>query len=111
MKHTVKHPVHGYAAMVVYGYVHVVRYMYYDGIVVTVILRRGGGTPRRYVLLHERILMNKPPLGVTPKYLWDERRIRDLMGATARFIDEGEPVPKEWVEELLDLLTANQPRR
>jgi hypothetical protein len=49
--------------------------------------------------------MNKPPLGVVPKAIWDELRIRELSRAIHEHTQIGnyEPI-KEWVEELQELL-------
>ena len=42
---------------------------------------------------------NEPPLGLTPKYVWDEHRIWDIWNAIYRFIDAKEAIPLTWVEE------------
>lgn len=47
--------------------------------------------------------MDKPPLGVLPKFLWDEQRMVDLTEAINRFMDANEPVPSEWVQELAEI--------
>lgn len=49
--------------------------------------------------------VDKPPLSVMPKYLWDEKRMLDLIGAIIRFTEAKEPVPSELSKELADLLT------
>lgn len=46
----------------------------------------------------------KPPLGVTPKYVWDLMRLRDLQGAIARRYEAEMPIPIEWVEEYNELV-------
>lgn len=45
----------------------------------------------------------KPPLGVKPKFIWDEERIKELKGAILRYIDSNWPIPLEFVEEYNDL--------
>jgi hypothetical protein len=55
-----------------------------------------------------------PPLGVTPKWRWDElvaeamhtmkeQRILDLCSVLNRYIAAGEPALQEWVDELKEL--------
>lgn len=44
----------------------------------------------------------KPPLGITPRYVIDEQRAREIIFGILRFIDAGSPVPREWLEELFD---------
>lgn len=44
---------------------------------------------------------SKPPLGVMPKKLWEEKRAKDLCEAIQRYLDNGRVIPKEWVDELL----------
>lgn len=41
----------------------------------------------------------RPPFGVTPKFIWDEKRISDLKEAIKRYLDAGLLVNKEWIEE------------
>lgn len=50
--------------------------------------------------------VKKPPLGVMPRFLWDERRMVDLTEAIERFTDAGEPVPEEWYYELIEVTTS-----
>lgn len=49
--------------------------------------------------------MDKPPLGVMPRFLWDERRMVDLTEAIERFTEAGAPVPVEWYYELIEVTT------
>jgi hypothetical protein len=50
--------------------------------------------------------MDRPPLGVIPKDIWEYKRMQDLSRAIKEYIDCGrfEPV-KEWIEELSHLLS------
>ena len=42
----------------------------------------------------------KPPLGLTPKYIWDSQRLFDIINAIHRYAQAEKPVPGEWVDEL-----------
>jgi hypothetical protein len=44
-----------------------------------------------------------PPIGVKPKYIHDEERFADLAAATARYVEAGLRVPKEWIDEMWEL--------
>ena len=50
----------------------------------------------------------KPPIGLTPKDVWEQLcirdRISDILGAMHRYARVGKPIPYEWVEELSILL-------
>jgi hypothetical protein len=49
-----------------------------------------------------------PPIGVMPRWAWNERRIRDLIDAISRRVDAAcWPIPPEWIEELRDLSAPN----
>ena len=48
----------------------------------------------------------KPPLGVMPKYIWDKKRLSDLASAIQRYIDAEKAIPKEWVGEYNELISA-----
>jgi len=41
----------------------------------------------------------KPPLGVMPRYIWDEKRRTDIGEAIVRHIEAGAQLPAEWVIE------------
>ena len=48
--------------------------------------------------------MKKPPLGVMPRRIHDEKRRQELAGAIIRYMMDGEMVvPTEWVEEYNEL--------
>ena len=47
----------------------------------------------------------KPPLGIMPRELWEERRIREILAAMKRYEKENVPIPQEWARELRDLIT------
>ena len=48
----------------------------------------------------------KPPLGLKPKWIHDGQRIREIFEAMERFSDAGEPIPREWIDELRELVTS-----
>jgi len=48
--------------------------------------------------------MNKPPLGLMPKYIWDLQRKQDIEAAIERYRAADEPIPWEWTMEYTDLL-------
>ena len=47
--------------------------------------------------------MSKPPIGITPRWLLDERRKTDIELAIKRYIKASYPIPIEWVEELNEI--------
>ena len=47
--------------------------------------------------------MNKSPLGVMPRFLHDELRIKDLKDAIERYVEAGMNYPPEWDEEIKEL--------
>ena len=47
-------------------------------------------------------MSEKPPLGITPRYIHDEHRAREIIFALLRYLDAGKPIPREWLEELSD---------
>ncbi|WP_424766308.1 hypothetical protein [Paenibacillus sp. sgz302251] len=47
----------------------------------------------------------KPPIGIIPRYLWDKQRAVGLKEAIERYINEGFPVPPEWIEEYNELIS------
>lgn len=42
--------------------------------------------------------IDKPPLGIKPKWAYEHDRIREILKAMKRYIDADVPVPKSWVE-------------
>jgi hypothetical protein len=45
----------------------------------------------------------KQPIGVTPRVVWEGRRMLDLHDAIIRYMVDGYEVPKEWIMELNEL--------
>ena len=46
----------------------------------------------------------KPPVGITPRYEWENQRIITIYNAIGRYIEAGIEVPREWFDELEELL-------
>lgn len=51
---------------------------------------------------------NKPPLGLMPRWLHDATRMKDIMEACCRYINNYQPIPPEWLSELRDILNAGR---
>ena len=49
-------------------------------------------------------LKEKPPLGLKPKWLHQEHRLLELIGAMERRLTAGKDIPNEWTSEFNDLL-------
>ncbi|TII15272.1 hypothetical protein C6Y43_14115 [Bacillus subtilis] len=43
--------------------------------------------------------INVPPLGVIPKWLHDENRVKDLKAAINRYLDDNHEISAEWIDE------------
>jgi hypothetical protein len=39
------------------------------------------------------------PIGIMPKYIWDDKRFHELCLAITRYYSEGLEIPIEWIEE------------
>jgi hypothetical protein len=56
----------------------------------------------------------KPPLGLRPRYIVREERVREIKEAIKRYVDAEKSVPAEWLHELneytrfLDLSTTTK---
>lgn len=44
------------------------------------------------------------PLGIEPRWLHDSCRLNDILNAMERYADSEMPIPKDWIEELKELL-------
>lgn len=49
-------------------------------------------------------MIEKPPVGVKPKWMLDEERIYELFDAIMRYKKSGAAIPFEWIDELTNLL-------
>jgi hypothetical protein len=49
-------------------------------------------------------MSEKPPLGVKPRIIWTEVRIKEIADAIIRYIEAGKvrKIPVEWVNELAE---------
>lgn len=47
----------------------------------------------------------KPPLGLTPHFIWIEQRIEDIIKAMDRYREADKEIPKKWYFELAHLET------
>lgn len=48
----------------------------------------------------EASIITKPPIGLTPKWLWIEQRRNEIVKAMGRYKEAGLPIPKKWTKEL-----------
>ena len=46
----------------------------------------------------------KPPIGLKPKWIHEEERKTEILDAMERYSEAGLPIPKEWIEELRELV-------
>lgn len=46
----------------------------------------------------------KPPLGLNPRWSHDLERVEEILAAMNRYTDANDPTPKEWIEELHDIV-------
>jgi hypothetical protein len=46
--------------------------------------------------------VNMPPLGIKPKVLWVEERLKDLDNAIVRYVGMNYDVPQEWIRERVE---------
>lgn len=51
----------------------------------------------------------KPPLGVPPRYIWEDRRKQDLARAIHEYIHEGREPRITWIDELRSLVANPAP--
>ena len=48
-------------------------------------------------------MVDKPPLGLEPRYIHEAKRIVEIIGAMNRYMKAGKMVPKEWYDEAFEL--------
>lgn len=46
----------------------------------------------------------KPPIGLTPKWVWKKERLKEVRDAIARYYDAGLVIPVEWIIEYNELV-------
>lgn len=49
----------------------------------------------------------KPPLGLMPRKLWDEKRANEICAAMERYQEAGVVIPAEWIEEYDEIKERN----
>ena len=47
--------------------------------------------------------MEKPPLGLRPRWIVDEHRAKEITEAIRRYRAEGKEIPPEWTEEFMEI--------
>jgi len=52
--------------------------------------------------------IKKPPIGLIPKHIHAELRLREVKDAIIRYIDAGLPTPKAWSDEYEELIKAKE---
>ena len=50
-----------------------------------------------------KLMKNKPPLGLKPRFIVEQARIGEIRMAMNRYIDEFKTIPLEWIFEYNDL--------
>lgn len=50
--------------------------------------------------------MNRPPIGVKPRYLVMEERFQELKQAIQQYSERGHIIPLEWVDEYNELIKS-----
>jgi hypothetical protein len=58
----------------------------------------------RLIDLKTNSKVRRLPIGVMPKFIWDEQRLKELREAIQRYADAGEYIPLDWVKEYNNLL-------
>lgn len=46
----------------------------------------------------------KPPLGLTPKYIWEAQRVQAISEAMDRYMSANKAIPLEWIQEYNNLI-------
>lgn len=49
-------------------------------------------------------VINKPPLGLTPRNVWIQKRFIDVTDAIGRYFNAGLRIPTEWMDEYKELV-------
>ena len=53
----------------------------------------------------------RPPLGIFPRHLHDEKRMEHIVEAIGRFTAVGKVIPPDWIEEYNELAERHQNSR
>jgi len=54
----------------------------------------------------ENIEVKRLPLGLTPKWIRQEERLKEVKEAMLRYFNAGKEIPSEWSEEYEELIEA-----
>ena len=52
--------------------------------------------------------IKRPPIGLVPRKLHNESRIKDIIEAMSRFMYESKQIPLDWIDELYELSKWNE---
>lgn len=52
--------------------------------------------------------INRPPLGLKPRSIWEDERICAIGRAIKGYFNEGKKIPIEWIEEYNELVGRNE---
>ena len=58
-------------------------------------------------------MSNPSPIGLRPRWNWDEQRLQEIAGAMARYSEARVDIPVAWIDELREIsvrLTADRPK-
>jgi len=55
--------------------------------------------------------MEKPPIGLKPKWIHDLNRMAEVLESIARYARDQKPIPEEWLEEAHELMHAEKTRQ
>ena len=58
--------------------------------------------------LNRQLSMNKPPLGLKPRFIVEQARIGEIRMAMNRYIDEFKVIPLDWIFEYNDLASRQK---
>lgn len=50
--------------------------------------------------------LQKPPIGLKPRWIHDSERAKEILDAIARYTDANMSIPKKWITELQDLFNV-----
>lgn len=53
--------------------------------------------------VEQSIPLKKPPLGLRPRFIWEEERLDEIDAAVKRYLEDGKEIPTEWVAEYSEL--------
>lgn len=65
-------------------------------------LDQGIEAAKKYIETHAT--QKAPPLGVKPRAIAEQERVSDIFQAILRYMTEGCCIPREWLDELMDIL-------